>query len=440
MEWVRQARRASWVTNKPYDVIVYGATEYVGKHVVEELARVAQLEYEDEANTIRWGIAGSDVDAMKKLLKDLQRDTGLQHDPNAILIANPEDESSLETVAAATKVLINCVIPYADHGEAVVQACLKNACNHVDLSTEPQFSEGIQLKHHQVAEDMGVHVVGGCGFSSLPADIATNYILKHYEGEVNSIEAYGTFKSYGIVPLHTSTLNAVLETVGNLKDMHDIRRQLFPKPLPQPRSTLSARSPVFYHENIKMWATPYSADEAVVMRSTHYRYKADGRYPVVFRSYFAFPSLIVILGFLYGFAFLLLMAFMPFTRAIFKRFPEMISSGYFSKEGASKKQLRKMRFDTTFIANGWPPDVDPRKSKPNKTMYIKMTGPDPTYHTSAITVVAAAITLLREKAECTGKGGVLTPAIAFANTDILQRLVDRGITLSIRKQDDKFQL
>lgn len=45
-----------------------------------------------------------------------------------------------------------------------------------------QFLEGMQLKYHKAAEEAGVHIVGACGFDSVPAEMGLVHMMKYFKG------------------------------------------------------------------------------------------------------------------------------------------------------------------------------------------------------------------------------------------------------------------
>ena len=40
--------------------------------------------------------------------------------------------------------------------------------------------EGMQLKYNQAAEEKGVHVVGACGYDSIPPEAGIMVLSKHF--------------------------------------------------------------------------------------------------------------------------------------------------------------------------------------------------------------------------------------------------------------------
>lgn len=63
-----------------------------------------------------------------------------------------------------------------------MKACIEGGADHVDISGEPQYLETMQLKYAKEAEEKGVHIVGACGFDSVPADMGTLFLQDSFEG------------------------------------------------------------------------------------------------------------------------------------------------------------------------------------------------------------------------------------------------------------------
>jgi len=57
-----------------------------------------------------------------------------------VIVADVEDESSLQEMASQARVVVNCVGPYRFYGEPVVRACIASGAHYVDVSGEPQVS------------------------------------------------------------------------------------------------------------------------------------------------------------------------------------------------------------------------------------------------------------------------------------------------------------
>ena len=171
------------MTDKVYDLIIFGATGYTGKNVVQYVARSAK-----EIGGIKWAVSGRDEAKLKRVLSEVPAD--LKSTDTDIIVCDVKDELSLLGMASKGKVVLNCVGPYRFSGEAVVKACLAKGTHHIDVSGEPQFLETMQLKYHKEATEKGVYIIGACGFDSIPSDVGASLVHKAMGGPVNAIETY----------------------------------------------------------------------------------------------------------------------------------------------------------------------------------------------------------------------------------------------------------
>uniref|UniRef100_A0A182J806 Uncharacterized protein n=1 Tax=Anopheles atroparvus TaxID=41427 RepID=A0A182J806_ANOAO len=187
---------AAWVENefdmnmaRKLDVIIFGATGFTGKYTVLESIKLL--------TGMRWGIAGRSQNKLQGVLKEIgdKANTDLSHVP--IVLADVDNQDSLNNMARECRVIVNCCGPYRLFGEPVLKACLAERTHHVDVSGEPQFLEGMQLKYHEAAKEKGVYLISACGFDSIPADMGTVFLEQQFDGVVNSVESYIVSKQKG---------------------------------------------------------------------------------------------------------------------------------------------------------------------------------------------------------------------------------------------------
>ena len=161
--------------DKTYDFIVFGATGYTGKNVVQYVAKSAT-----ELGNLKWAVAGRNESKLRRILGQVPSE--LSGSDPGVIVCDVADELSLLEMASMGKIVLNCVGPYRFSGEAVVKACLAKQTHHIDVSGEPQFLETMQLKYHNEAKEKGVYVVGACGFDSIPSDVGSSLVHKAMEG------------------------------------------------------------------------------------------------------------------------------------------------------------------------------------------------------------------------------------------------------------------
>src|SRR4051812_10156587 len=104
----------SSMKERDFDIVLYGATGFVGLLTAEYLAANAP------ANQ-RWALAGRNPDKLKAVREKLVKiNPELTELP--LIAADAEDATSLEEMAQSTRVLISTVGPYALYGEPLVKA------------------------------------------------------------------------------------------------------------------------------------------------------------------------------------------------------------------------------------------------------------------------------------------------------------------------------
>ncbi len=142
---------------KPFDLLVLGATGFTGRQLVQALQR------QSAGKGLRIGIAGRRPEAL----------AALGATEFTALPANLNDPASIHKLARSGRVLLNLAGPYAEHGEAVIEACLEGRCHHLDLSGEVFWMRQMLARHHAMALKRGVLLVPACGYEALPFDVLT---------------------------------------------------------------------------------------------------------------------------------------------------------------------------------------------------------------------------------------------------------------------------
>ena len=143
---------------RTHDVVVFGATGYTGRLVCEYLR--------DRGHGARWAIAGRD----RAKLDAVSADLGLS-DEVGIIVADSADQTSLDAMAADTRVLCSTAGPYLWYGSGVVAACAAQGTDYVDLAGETPWMHRMIDAHHDAATRSGARVVFAGGFDSVPSDI-----------------------------------------------------------------------------------------------------------------------------------------------------------------------------------------------------------------------------------------------------------------------------
>lgn len=143
-----------------YDVIVYGASGFVGALVAEHLSSAAP-------EGTRIALAGRSQSKLVAVRSTL----GVTAADWPILVAEADDSVALDTLAASAHVVLTTVGPYAKYGKALAHACAAAGTDYVDLTGEVLFARESADENHELARSTGARIVHSCGFDSIPSDI-----------------------------------------------------------------------------------------------------------------------------------------------------------------------------------------------------------------------------------------------------------------------------
>ena len=180
---------------REFDIVIYGASGFVGKLTAEYLASVSHR----SGGKARIALAGRSVgklEAVRATLAESARDW-------PILTVDADRPSTLDEMAARTQVVITTVGPYSRYGLPLVAACAKAGTDYADLTGEAMFVRQSIDDYHKQAVDTGARIVHACGFDSVPSDMSvyelfrrarqdgagelcdTNYVLRSFSGGVS---------------------------------------------------------------------------------------------------------------------------------------------------------------------------------------------------------------------------------------------------------------
>ncbi|WP_156685977.1 saccharopine dehydrogenase family protein [Mycobacterium sp. Marseille-P9652] len=151
-------------TPREFDIVLYGATGFVGKLTAEYLAR--------SAGDARIALAGRSTERLRAIRDGL----GEAAQSWPLIAADAASPTTLDEMAARTRVVVTTVGPYARYGLPLVAACAAAGTDYADLTGEPPFMRESIDTYHKQAADTGARIVHACGFDSIPSDL-TVYAL-----------------------------------------------------------------------------------------------------------------------------------------------------------------------------------------------------------------------------------------------------------------------
>ncbi len=147
---------------RPLDLIVFGATSFVGQIVCRHLTERHGTDGTD--GSPMWGMAGRN----RSKLDQVAADTGADVER---IVADAADPESIRAMVGRTRVVASTVGPYALYGSGLVAAAAEAGTDYCDLSGEPHWMQAMIDAHHETAKASGARVVHACGFDSIPSDL-----------------------------------------------------------------------------------------------------------------------------------------------------------------------------------------------------------------------------------------------------------------------------
>lgn len=147
--------------DRPLDVVVHGASGFVGRLLARHLATHAP-------EGIRVALSGRSVER----ITDVRDELGLSAAGWPVVVADAHDHTALADLAERARVVATTVGPYARHGLPLVAACARAGTEYVDLTGEVLFVRRSIDDHHAPAERSGARIVHSCGWDSVPSDLS----------------------------------------------------------------------------------------------------------------------------------------------------------------------------------------------------------------------------------------------------------------------------
>ncbi|XP_077520909.1 saccharopine dehydrogenase-like oxidoreductase isoform X2 [Amblyomma americanum] len=414
------------------DIVLFGATGVTGVYVVEELHRASE--------GLRWGVAGRSADKLRQTLRAAAKNLGLEEDALdkvPLIVADVADEASLLAMAKRTRLVLNTVGPYRFFGRQVVKACVDSGTHHIDISGEPQYLEQMRVDFHDEASEKGVVILSACGFDSIPAEM----MRQHFHGDLDQVESFVFFKGGPEgTKLNFGTWQSAIHAVAHGAELAELQRRaretVFTKPLPPRHSRLARRNALFWSDVAEGWCIPFlGADRTVMLHSEMFRHQLRDVKPVQVQTYLRVSSFCAGVRLLVVAAMFGLLSFCGCGRWLLERFPGFFSGGLVKRGGPTKEQALAASFTMTMRGRGWKEklaDISSRhEGRMDRSMTIRLDGPDATYVTTSCCMVQVAVVVLREKDKMIAKGGVLSPGAALDGTSYLDRVQRRIFDITV---------
>ncbi|HWB66372.1 MAG TPA: saccharopine dehydrogenase NADP-binding domain-containing protein [Mycobacteriales bacterium] len=405
--------------DRELDVVVYGATGFVGKLTAAALAK--------SGGGARIGLAGRSQDKLQRTRADL----GPAAAELPLIAVDAADEAGLRDLAGRTRAVVTSVGPYCDYGMPLLAACAAAGTHYADLTGEAKFVREAADRYDGTARESGARIVNACGFDSIPSDLGVfalhQQVRADGEGELEETTLVVRQLKGGV---SGGTLATMKNTVDEMKRSKEFRRFLAD---PYNLSPDRGKEPDLGDESdprriardreIGRWLAPFvmsSYNTRIVRRSNallDYAYGRRFRY----QEYMSFPAhpggLAAAVGVTAGYAALGGGLMLPPTRKLLDRM--LPDPG----EGPSEKTQRNGRFRLEIHAT--------TSTGARYVCDVAGTG-DPGYAATAVMFAQSGLAMALDGERLPAAAGVLTPASGVGQP-LLDRLRGEGFTYDARR-------
>ena len=426
-------------SERSFDIIVWGATGFTGKLVVEYLAS----HYNNGKPKLKWAMAGRNESKLADCRAEISKRVNVKENSMKILTANIRDNESMDQLVQQTKVMLSTAGPFARIGEPVVAACIRNNCDYCDITGEPTFVRVIIDKYHAQAEAKKIKIVPCCGFDCIPVDIGCSFMVNEMEKKKLIPKELKTvlWKSAG--GASGGTINSIAGVLGN-SSLRELRQLLSPyylmprgssgehiePPSKNVRKASADKVWFSYEPTLKKYIAPFfmqSIDTRIVNRSNAIGGQSEDSWKYgkdfIYSEGMAVSNLFLAAAITLATHIFALLMYGTLTRSLLSLF--LPQSG----DGPNKKSREEGYFYFKSVAKG----LDPETGNIHTiTGLFSAPNGDGGYKQTSAMVSQAAISLALD--QNTDRYGVLTPSTAFDLQAFMNRLKKSpGISFDVEK-------
>ncbi|MBL8020701.1 MAG: saccharopine dehydrogenase NADP-binding domain-containing protein [Leptospirales bacterium] len=147
---------------KEFDIVVYGASGFTGRLVVEYLV---------QRGIKGWAMAGRSASKLEEVGQLVGAPKG-----TPIIEADASDVASVAAMCKRGQIILTTVGPYQLYGNELVAVCSETGTDYVDLCGEPAWMRVMIDAHEAAAKKSGARIVFSAGFDSIPSDLGVWFL------------------------------------------------------------------------------------------------------------------------------------------------------------------------------------------------------------------------------------------------------------------------
>jgi short subunit dehydrogenase-like uncharacterized protein len=406
---------------RPYDLVVFGATSFVG----QILARYLFETFGCAGGELRWAAAGRS----RAKLEQLRSKLGPGAERLDLLVADAADAGDVRKLCDRARVIASTVGPYALHGEPLVAACAETGTDYCDLTGEPQWILRMLGKYESTARHSGARIVHCCGFDSVPFDLGVHFLQREAQARFGTpcvdVKMRVRRMRGGFSGGTVASMMNVLEEVSADPSLRRKLADHYALCPPDRRPELRQRDVRFveYDRDFGAWVAPFvmsAINTRIVHRTNALRnhaYGRDFRYQEAVLTGKGWRGRLNAVAVSGGLGAMLAAGAVGPTRRALQRFV-LPAPG----EGPSPESQRRGHYDLEFVG----------RTDDDRTLRTRVTGDrDPGYGSTARILGQAAACLALDVPQKPGKGGFPTSAVLFGDKLVARLRRQAGLTFDV---------
>ncbi len=253
------------MSNKEFDIILFGATSFVGKILCDYLVN------EHHEPDLNWAMAARS----QRKLDELKASLGDAAESIPTLVADSSSEADMRGLCDQAALIISTVGPYALYGELLVKCCAESGTDYCDLTGEAHWIRRMLNKYEAAAQASGARIVNSCGFDSIPSDLGVKFLQDQAKARFGQycrkvkmrVKATKGGASGGTI---ASGVNAFKEAAGDKELRKEMQDPYSLCPSDHGNSARQHTVKTEYDEDFQAWAGPFimaAINTRIVLRS-----------------------------------------------------------------------------------------------------------------------------------------------------------------------------
>lgn len=386
------------MTEKKYDIAVFGATGFTGRLVAEYLSKQYPA-----GSDVSWAMVGRNAEKLKAV-----RDEIGAPKETPLIVADAADPASIEKLVNSARVVLTTVGPYQLYGNELVAACAEAGTDYVDLCGEPVWMRHMIDKHGEIAKKSGARIVFSCGFDSIPFDLGVFLLQEEarkkfgaacteVKGRVRAMK--GTF-SGGTA----ASLKATMEAAMKDREVIELLKSPFALAPGFDGPRQPSGSKVIHDDEMGVWLAPF----VMAPINTKNVHRSNALMDHAYGEDFLYSEMLITGPGEKGEA---------VAKHVASDNSMMGEDAPKPGEGPSKEERENGMYDILFVGVG--PD--------GNTIKLGVKGDmDPGYGSTSKMIAESAICLIKDKEDTAGGIWTTAPAMGLALIDRLQK--NAGLT------------